>query len=151
MRGDAPAFERPGIVQQCTFLVGPHVEDRQPAVAPDEVVVVDDDAPVLVGDVVVEEPVRVAGRDPGRREGVDEIAARRVRRHASIVRATRRMTTRRGRCRMRAVHQADDAATLELLTWISRGSRTYADAMEVWGSHCPRHTVWEDALAACLV
>jgi hypothetical protein len=52
---------------------------------------------------------------------------------------------------MRAVHQADDAATLELLTWISRGSRTYADAMEVWGSHCPRHTVWEDALAACLV
>jgi hypothetical protein len=44
-----------------------------------------------------------------------------------------------------------DAATLELLMWLSRGSRTYADAMEVWGSHCPRHTVWEDALAGGLV
>jgi hypothetical protein len=52
---------------------------------------------------------------------------------------------------MRAVHQADDAATLELLNVNLTRIPTYADAMEVWGSHCPRHTVWEDALAACLV
>lgn len=40
---------------------------------------------------------------------------------------------------------------LEFLVWLARGPRTYADAMEAWGSHCPRFTVWEDAIAAGLV
>lgn len=40
---------------------------------------------------------------------------------------------------------------LEFLAWISSHPRTYAEAMEAWRSSCPRHTVWEDALANGLV
>jgi hypothetical protein len=39
----------------------------------------------------------------------------------------------------------------EFLTWVSSRPRTYAEAMEAWRSHCPRHTVWEDALIDGLV
>jgi hypothetical protein len=42
------------------------------------------------------------------------------------------------------------AATRELLEWIA-GGRTYAETMDVWGSWCPRHSAWEDAVAAGLV
>jgi hypothetical protein len=42
------------------------------------------------------------------------------------------------------------AATHELLEWIAEG-RTYAETMDVWGSWCPRHSAWEDAVAARLV
>jgi hypothetical protein len=42
------------------------------------------------------------------------------------------------------------AATHELLAWIADG-RTYAETMDVWGSWCPRHSAWEDAVAAGLV
>jgi hypothetical protein len=44
-----------------------------------------------------------------------------------------------------------DPATLELLAWISDGPRTYGEAIEVWQSHCPRHPVWEEALADGLI
>ena len=44
-----------------------------------------------------------------------------------------------------------DAPMREFLTWVARCPRTYAEAMEAWGSHCPRFAVWEDALAAGLV
>jgi hypothetical protein len=40
---------------------------------------------------------------------------------------------------------------LEFLAWIADRRRTYADAMEAWRSSCPRHTVWEDALADGLI
>jgi hypothetical protein len=40
---------------------------------------------------------------------------------------------------------------LEFLSWVSSRPRTYAEAMEAWRSTCPRHTVWEDALADGLV
>jgi hypothetical protein len=40
---------------------------------------------------------------------------------------------------------------LEFLAWVSARSRTYAEAMEAWRSTCPRHTVWEDALADGLI
>ena len=43
------------------------------------------------------------------------------------------------------------APTLELLAWISERPRSYADTMEAWTSHCPRLTVWEDAIADGLV
>jgi hypothetical protein len=43
------------------------------------------------------------------------------------------------------------APTRELLVWVGRCPRTYAEAMDAWGSHCPRFTVWEDALTAGLV
>ena len=35
----------------------------------------------------------------------------------------------------------------EFLVWVSSRRRTYAEAMEAWRSTCPRHAVWEDALA----
>jgi hypothetical protein len=44
-----------------------------------------------------------------------------------------------------------DAPTRELLTWVAERPRSYRDTMEAWASHCPRLTVWEDALAAGLV
>ena len=40
------------------------------------------------------------------------------------------------------------ALTLQLLQWIRSAPRTYGDALEIWRSSCPRHTIWEDALAA---
>jgi hypothetical protein len=43
------------------------------------------------------------------------------------------------------------APTLELLAWISERPRSYTETMEAWTSHCPRLTVWEDAIAAGLV
>jgi hypothetical protein len=44
-----------------------------------------------------------------------------------------------------------DSLTIELLTWISSGRRTYGDVMEAWRSSCPRHPVWENAIADGLV
>lgn len=41
--------------------------------------------------------------------------------------------------------------TLELLAWISARRPTYAEAIEVWRSTCPRHSVWEDSLVDGLV
>ncbi len=35
--------------------------------------------------------------------------------------------------------------TLQLLAWIDREPRTYAETMEAWRSSCPRMPVWEDA------
>lgn len=46
---------------------------------------------------------------------------------------------------------APTSATLELLAWISSRRATYAEAIEVWRSTCPRHTVWEDAFVDGLV
>jgi hypothetical protein len=44
-----------------------------------------------------------------------------------------------------------DAPTLELLAWVSSRPRTYAETIEAWGTHCPRLTVWEDAVLGGLV
>ena len=41
--------------------------------------------------------------------------------------------------------------TRQLLEWIEAGAHSYEEAMEVWRSSCPRHTIWEDALAAGLI
>ena len=43
------------------------------------------------------------------------------------------------------------AETLELLSWIAAEPRTYPDAIEVWRTNCPQHSVWEDALDAQLI
>jgi hypothetical protein len=43
------------------------------------------------------------------------------------------------------------APTVELLSWLSIRPRTYAETIEAWHSHCPRLTVWEDALGERLV
>jgi hypothetical protein len=39
----------------------------------------------------------------------------------------------------------------EFLVWVAFRPRTHADAMEAWQSHCPRFTLWEDALEAGLI
>jgi hypothetical protein len=40
---------------------------------------------------------------------------------------------------------------LEFLAWVAARPRTYGEAMEAWRSNCPRHAVWEDALADGLI
>ena len=35
---------------------------------------------------------------------------------------------------------------LDLVEWVARAPRPYADVMEAWRTSCPRLTVWEDAV-----
>jgi hypothetical protein len=35
---------------------------------------------------------------------------------------------------------------LEFLSWLSSRRRTYSETMDAWQSHCPRQTIWEDAI-----
>jgi hypothetical protein len=39
-----------------------------------------------------------------------------------------------------------DPLILDLLEWIARKPRSYADVIEAWRTSCPRLTVWEDAV-----
>jgi len=43
------------------------------------------------------------------------------------------------------------ALILQLLEWIDAGPHTYAEAIEVWRTSCPRLSIWEDACIAGLV
>jgi hypothetical protein len=43
------------------------------------------------------------------------------------------------------------ASMVELLSWLSVRPRTYDETIEAWHSHCPRLTVWEDALIESLI
>jgi hypothetical protein len=52
---------------------------------------------------------------------------------------------------MDSMQQTLPAPTLELLAWVDRDRRSYAETMDAWRSHCPRLMVWEDALADGLV
>ncbi|HEY6112781.1 MAG TPA: hypothetical protein VIV37_01650 [Gaiellaceae bacterium] len=40
---------------------------------------------------------------------------------------------------------------LDLLSWVAREPRTYPDAIEVWRTNCPQHSVWEDAVDEGLI
>jgi D-3-phosphoglycerate dehydrogenase len=40
---------------------------------------------------------------------------------------------------------------LDLLEWLAREERSYADTMEAWRTSCPRLPVWEEANARGLV
>jgi hypothetical protein len=40
---------------------------------------------------------------------------------------------------------------LELLSWLALKPRTYEEAIDAWRSHCPRLTVWEDAVIDGLI
>ena len=46
---------------------------------------------------------------------------------------------------------AAEPPTVELLSWLASRTRTYDEAIEAWHSHCPRLTVWEDALIEGLI
>jgi hypothetical protein len=39
-----------------------------------------------------------------------------------------------------------DPLILDLLEWIGREPRAYADVIDAWRTSCPRLTVWEDAV-----
>jgi hypothetical protein len=43
------------------------------------------------------------------------------------------------------------SSTVDLLTWLSSRPRTYDETMAAWRTHCPRLSIWEDALAGGLV
>jgi hypothetical protein len=45
----------------------------------------------------------------------------------------------------------NDALTRDLLLWINAEPRTYGETMDVWRTHCPRLSIWEDAVLDGLV
>jgi hypothetical protein len=47
--------------------------------------------------------------------------------------------------------ESPELLMLEFLTWVADRRRTYDEAMEAWQSHCPRQTIWEDAIIAGLI
>ncbi|HET7492170.1 MAG TPA: hypothetical protein VFK01_09855 [Bradyrhizobium sp.] len=41
-----------------------------------------------------------------------------------------------------------DPLVLDLVEWIARQPRPYAEVIETWRTSCPRLTIWEDAVDA---
>ena len=39
-----------------------------------------------------------------------------------------------------------DPLIFDLVEWVAREPRTYAEVMDAWRTSCPRLTVWEDAV-----
>ena len=39
-----------------------------------------------------------------------------------------------------------DPLIRDLVEWVAREPRSYADVMDAWRTSCPRLTVWEDAV-----
>ena len=52
---------------------------------------------------------------------------------------------------MRDVATSVAPLTRDLLAWIAEQPRTYAETMEAWKTHCPRLSIWEDALLDGLI
>jgi hypothetical protein len=44
-----------------------------------------------------------------------------------------------------------DPLVLDLVEWVAKEPRAYADVMEAWRTSCPRLPVWEDAVDRGLV
>ncbi|MGY3529790.1 MULTISPECIES: hypothetical protein [Bradyrhizobium] len=42
--------------------------------------------------------------------------------------------------------ETTDALVLDLVEWVAREPRPYAEVLEVWRTSCPRLTIWEDAV-----
>lgn len=74
-----------------------------------------------------------------RAEGVAGLADRSRRPHTTPARVSRGGVT------------AADLLLRDFLAWIAREPRSYAETMEAWRSHCPRFTIWEDAIAGDLI
>lgn len=51
----------------------------------------------------------------------------------------------------KAPDRALDSLVLDLLEWLAKEPRTYAQTMEVWRTSCPRLAVWEEAVDRGLV
>ena len=46
---------------------------------------------------------------------------------------------------------APEALVLDLVEWVAKEPRPYADVLDAWRTSCPRLTIWEDALERGLV
>lgn len=46
---------------------------------------------------------------------------------------------------------AIESLVVDLVEWVAREPRTYAETMDAWRTSCPRLTVWEDAVDRGLV
>jgi hypothetical protein len=44
-----------------------------------------------------------------------------------------------------------ESLILDLLEWVSAGTRTYPEVIDAWRTSCPRLPVWEDAIDRGLV
>ena len=44
-----------------------------------------------------------------------------------------------------------DPLVLDLVEWVAREPRAYADVIDAWRTSCPRLPVWEDAVSDRLV
>ena len=44
-----------------------------------------------------------------------------------------------------------DSLILDLVEWVAKEPRTYAEVIDAWRTSCPRLTVWEDAVDRGLV
>ena len=51
----------------------------------------------------------------------------------------------------RVLSEAPSSSVVELLDWVSATPRTYSETLEAWKTHCPRLSIWEDALSAGLI
>jgi len=49
------------------------------------------------------------------------------------------------------VSSAPEALILDLVEWVAKEPRSYAEMLETWRTSCPRLTVWDDALERGLV
>jgi hypothetical protein len=50
---------------------------------------------------------------------------------------------------MRAIE--NEALVRDLVSWVAREPKPYAEVMEAWQTSCPRLPIWEDALEHGLV
>lgn len=46
---------------------------------------------------------------------------------------------------------APEALILDLVEWVAKEPRIYAEVLDAWRTSCPRLTVWEDAMERGLV
>ncbi len=44
-----------------------------------------------------------------------------------------------------------EALILDLVEWVARSPRPYAEAIDAWRTSCPKLTIWEDAMDRGLV
>jgi hypothetical protein len=46
---------------------------------------------------------------------------------------------------------APESLVFDLVEWVAKEPRTYAEMLDAWRTSCPRLTVWEDAIERGLV
>lgn len=44
------------------------------------------------------------------------------------------------------MHDSLEPLVLDLIEWVAKEARPYAEVMEAWRTSCPRLPVWEDAV-----